>query len=79
MLTFDTLLYTFDSMSWTMDGYVVSTELVGAILIPGAGLVHTVVNLLIPGVGIVSIEIEADTETAGGSLVWDFNYFLNSP
>ena len=61
-----------------------SEDLVGAILIPGAGPVQTTFratpNLLIPGAGIAQVQDPvANGEIAGGLPVWDLNYFLNSP
>ena len=61
-----------------------SADLSGAMLIPGVGPVQAdfraTPNLLIPGFGIAQLQVPATaSEIAGGTLVWDFNFFMNSP
>ena len=61
-----------------------SADLSGAMLVPGVGPVQTdfraTPNLLIPGFGIVQLQVPvANSEIAGGLPVWDFNFFMNSP
>ena len=53
-------------------------------MVPGVGPVQTdfraTPNPLIPGFGIVQLQVPvANSEIAGGLPVWDFNFFLNSP